>query len=145
MNAFLANNASTIGIEVKEKNEIYWAMLEKWWCFALIWSFGATVNEESRKVIDFHMRDIESMFPHANTVYDYYINVDKNEWASWEEKISSTVWKPPTSMPYHKMLVPTVDSARNRYIIQQLLYDKVNTLVVGITGTGKTAIINGLL
>ena len=34
------------------------------------------------------MRDIESMFPHSNTVYDYHINVDKNEWASWEEKVN---------------------------------------------------------
>lgn len=40
------------------------------------------------------MRDIESMFPHTNTVYDYFINTDKNEWASWDDKMGTGVWKP---------------------------------------------------
>lgn len=46
------------------------------------------------------MRDIESMFPHANMIYDYYINNEKNEWASWEEKIG-TAWKPPKDCAFH--------------------------------------------
>lgn len=43
------------------------------------------------------------------------------------------------------MQVPTVDSARNKYILQILLRNKQNTLVVGTTGTGKTVVINGIL
>jgi dynein heavy chain len=96
-------------------------------------------------MIDYHIRDVESMFPHSNTVYDYYINNEKNEWMSWDEKISATVWKPGPKMPYHKMLVPTVDSARNRFVIQNLLKNKIHILCVGNTGTGKTAVINGLI
>ena len=91
------------------------------------------------------MRDIESIFPSSNTVYDYYINIDKNEWASWEEKINASAQKPAQGIPYHKMLVPTVDSARCRFIIQTLLKNKINILIVGNTGTGKTAVINGIL
>lgn len=144
MDAFMKNEKA-IAIDAPEKTELYWALLEKWWCFALIWSFGATVNEDGRKVIDYFMRDIESMFPHSNTVYDYYINTEKNEWSSWEDKINATVWKPNANMPYHKMLVPTIDSARNRYILQALINSKIQTLVVGNTGTGKTAVINGIL
>jgi dynein heavy chain len=34
-----------------------------------------------------------------------------------EDKINASVWKPGPGMPYHKMLVPTVDSARNRFVI----------------------------
>jgi dynein heavy chain len=60
----------------------------------VIWSIGATVDEEGRKLIDYTMRDIESMFPHTNSVYDYFINNDKNEWASWDERIGAGVWKP---------------------------------------------------
>lgn len=43
--------------------------------------------------MDYHMRDIDSQFPHANTVYDYYISNEKNEWHQWEDKIGQT-WKP---------------------------------------------------
>jgi dynein heavy chain len=38
--------------------------VEKWFVFCLIWSVGATVDEQSRKLIDYILRDIESMFPH---------------------------------------------------------------------------------
>lgn len=117
MDAFLLNEKAYIGVDIKEKNEIYRSLLEKWFVFSLIWTFGATVDEQGRKIIDYNMRDIDSMFPHSNTVYDYYITNDKNEWLQWEDKINASVWKPAHNMPYHKMLVPTVDSARNRFIL----------------------------
>lgn len=59
--------------------------IEKWFAFCLIWSVGATVDEASRKPIDYLMRDIESMYPHSNTVYEHYINTEKRDFAPWEE------------------------------------------------------------
>jgi len=52
-------------------------MLEKWFAFSLIWTIGATVNEDGRNLFDSQMRDIESMFPNNLTVYDYYVNAEK--------------------------------------------------------------------
>jgi len=52
MSAFIQNESHYLAFNMPEKNEIYWALLEKWWCFSLIWSFGATVNEDGRKIID---------------------------------------------------------------------------------------------
>jgi len=99
-----------------KKDDLYISLLEKWFAFALIWSVGASVNEEGRNIFDYNMRDIESMFPHNASVYDYYINTEKQEWALWEEKIGG-VYKPPADIPYHKMFVPTADTTRNRYVI----------------------------
>jgi len=117
MDSFIKNEPNLDPDKIAIKTEVYWALLEKWFTFGLIWSFGATVNEDGRKMIDSVMRDIESIFPHSNMVYDYFINVDKNEWGNWEEKLSTVVWKPTPNQPYHKMQVPTVDSARNKYIL----------------------------
>ena len=74
--------------------------MEKWFTFAVAWSIGASVDETGRKLFDYAMRDIESMFPHANMIYDYYINNEKNEWAAWEEKIG-VAWKPPKDCAFH--------------------------------------------
>ena len=90
------------------------------------------------------MREIESMFPNTGTVYDYYVNNEKNEWASWEEKIGAG-WKPAPNTPFHKIFVLTTDTTRNRFIIQSFLRNKIGVLAVGITGTGKTSLINGIL
>ena len=137
-------NDSAISFDVQNKTEIYYSLVEKWFTFAMIWSIGATVNEEGRMLFDYQMRDIESMFPHANLVYDYYINNEKNEWGLWEERLSAN-WKPGNNLPYHKMFVPTTDTIRNKTIIQILLKFKIHQLVIGITGTGKTALLNGVL
>ncbi len=91
------------------------------------------------------LRDIESIFSGNFTVFDYYINPDKNEWHSWEEKLINMVWKPLPNTSYHSLVVPTVDSARTKYILQTLVVNKLDCLSIGVTGTGKTVIINQVL
>lgn len=98
-----------------EDQESYFQYVEKWFVFSLIWSIGATVEEESRKEIDYIIRDIEAMFPHSNTVFEYYINQEKKLWASWDEKLQAN-WKP-VDRDFHKINVPTIDTVRNRFVV----------------------------
>ncbi len=42
-------------------------------------------------------------------------------------------------------MVPTVDSQRTKYILQNCVNNKIHTLSVGVTGTGKTVLINQIL
>jgi len=117
--------------------------VEKWFVFCLIWSIGATVEEGSRREIDYILRDIESMFPHSNTVYEHYLNQEKHEWAPWDEKLQAN-WKP-VDKDFHKINVPTVDTIRNRYIVQALLDHGSQILLVGHSGVGKTVLVDGIL
>jgi dynein heavy chain len=70
-----------------EDIESFNLLVEKWFVFCLIWSIGATVEEDSRREIDFILRDIESIFPHQYTVFDHFINAEKRDWTPWEEKL----------------------------------------------------------
>lgn len=38
-------------------------MIELWFLFSLIWSIGATVDEDSRKKMDNFLRELEGQFP----------------------------------------------------------------------------------
>jgi dynein heavy chain len=73
--------------KVEMGKEDYLFYVEKWFVFAMIWSIGATVDEKSRRELDVIIRDIEPMFNTTGTVFDYYINLDKKDWAPWEEKL----------------------------------------------------------
>jgi dynein heavy chain len=88
------------------------------------------------------LRDIESMFPHSNTVYDHFVSKEKKEWASWEEKIPQ--YKP-SALDFHKINVPTVDTERNRIIVQALLEYGSQILLIGHSGVGKTMLIDKIL
>jgi dynein heavy chain len=127
----------------EDEGDAYKTYVEKWFVFCLIWSIGATVEESSRKAIDYILRDIESMFPHANTVFEHQLNLDKRDWAPWEEKLQAN-WKP-TSKEFSSIIVPTVDTIRNRYIVQALIENNSQVLIVGHSGVGKTVLVDGIL
>lgn len=127
----------------EEDRESYKQYVEKWFVFCLIWSIGCTVDEDSRKAIDFILREIESMFPHTFSVFDYYLNTEKRDWAPWEEKLQPN-WRPTTN-DFNKINVPTVDTFRNRYVVQNLLECGSQVLLVGHSGVGKTVLIDGIL
>lgn len=116
--------------------------IEKWFVFCLIWSIGATVDEQSRRFIDIVMRDIEPMFPHSNTVYEYFVNTEKKEWDSWEQRINQIK---PINKEFHEIIVPTVDTVRNRFLVEKLLNAEQPMLLVGESGVGKTILINQIL
>lgn len=145
LDAFLLGDGKAADFNMQNKPDSYNSTLEKWFIFCMIWSFGGTLDETGRKTFDSVMRDIESIFPGNFTVFDYYINPDKNEWQSWDDKLNNMIWKPSPTAPYHSLLVPTVDSARTKYILQVCVSNKLHSLSVGVTGTGKTVLINQIL
>ncbi|KAH0787434.1 dynein heavy chain 2, axonemal [Histomonas meleagridis] len=115
-------------------------MIEIWFWFCLVWSVGGLLDEESRKEADLWVRELESPFPPKDTIYDYYVDINKHCLSSWEDKLSST-WKRPPNTPFNKILVPTIDTLRNSFILQTAIQGKKNILFIGNSGTGKTSFI----
>ena len=131
--------------DLEKNDENYWLLLEKWFVFSLIWSVGASVDEQGRDAIDICVRDIESGFPHSGLIYDYYVNIEKKEWVAWSERLNPKPTIQPGT-PYSRILIPTVDTYRNLEIMKGLVKAGRHVLSVGTTGTGKTALITtGLL
>lgn len=99
-----------------ESEEEFLIYLERWFAFCLIWSVGGTVQESSRKAIDEVLSDIESIFPHSGTIYEHFLDKEKRDWVTWESKLSQGVGRSATT-EFHKIIVPTVDTHRNRHIV----------------------------
>ena len=93
--------------------EDFHAYTEKWFVFSMIWSIGATIDEASRRELDIVIRDIEPMFPTTNTVFDYYINLKKGDWAPWDELLKTQMLQ---GKEFHDIYIQTVDWARNRFV-----------------------------
>ena len=65
-------------------------------------------------------------------------------WASWESKLS-TSFKPSLDQPFFRILVPTVDTVRNRFVAAAHVRVSQHTLLVGNVGVGKTMVVSALL
>jgi dynein heavy chain len=90
------------------------------------------------------MRDIEPMFPHANTVFEYYVSPDKKDFSPWEDFITNN-WKPQPNTSFYDIYVPTVDTARYSELLKLLLKIDHHIMFVGYSGVGKTKRIESLL
>eukprot|EP01042_Synura_sphagnicola_P000546 gene546-588_t len=97
----------------------YFSVAEKLFVFALTWTIGGALDEGSRKKLSACIADIDSIAPVANTVYDFYVDVAKNDFNEWASKVPN--WRPLKNMTFHDMIVPTVDTVRNSFVVDTLL------------------------
>uniref|UniRef100_A0A8D0HGT5 Dynein axonemal heavy chain 2 n=1 Tax=Sphenodon punctatus TaxID=8508 RepID=A0A8D0HGT5_SPHPU len=122
----------------------YTTMVEMYFTFSMIWSLSAAVDEEGRKKIDSCLREMEGSFPNKDTVYEYFVDPKKKNWASFEDRLPN-MWRYPPNAPFYKIIVPTVDTVRYNYLVTALVSSQNPVLLVGPVGTGKTSIAQGVL
>jgi dynein heavy chain len=120
--------------------------------FALIWSVGATVNDQGRAYFDAWLRsemascgvaDKKFTFPNDGLVYDYFFDTDKMRWVKWMDTQPAHPVDPKKA--FAEIIVSTMDSIRNEWLLNTLVDNKKHLLMVGETGTGKTVNISTYL
>ncbi|CAF0762898.1 unnamed protein product [Adineta steineri] len=131
-------------IQLNEGETISGRLIEMWFVFCLIWSIGASVDDEGRKKIDIIFRETEGTFPNKDTVFEFYVDTTNRTWLHWEEQLKEE-WIYNSEIPFYNMIVPTVDTIRYEYLIHHLLLNKHQVLLVGAVGTGKTIIAENVL
>ncbi len=124
--------------------EFFQRMCEMWFLFCLIWSIGASVDEDGRKKLDAYIRELEGTFPNKDTVYEYYVDTKQRAWVQWEEKLRGG-WKYNPETPFYKIIVPTVDTVRYNYLVSALIKNQRAVLLSGPVGTGKTSVAQSVL
>lgn len=82
---------------------------------------------------------VTQVFPDGKTVYGFTFDKSKFKWISWGELLDPTPI--PADAEYTNIIVPTVDTVRYTFLLDQLVRSKKHCLLVGPTGTGKTAYI----
>lgn len=90
------------------------------------------------------MREMDTRYPSSETVFEYYVEPKTRGWASWESKLSAS-FRPSLDQPFFKILVPTVDTVRNKFVAAALVRAGQHTLLVGNVGVGKTMVVGALL
>ncbi|KAF0978551.1 hypothetical protein FDP41_002371 [Naegleria fowleri] len=125
-------------------HELYLDLIKKYLVFCLIWTIGASVDDEGRKRMDIIFREFDPQFPSSDTVYEYFIDTKTKLWKPWNERVN-TSWKMHPNTPFHKLIVPTIDTVRNSFMIHSLLKANQQVLITGMPGVGKTLQIQNTL
>ncbi|EDO35852.1 predicted protein [Nematostella vectensis] len=119
---------------------------------SLIWSTGAGLLEDGRIVYDQLIKRLAGIpanpaegtvvgpgeLPSAQpTLYEYYFDSKKLLWVPWLDVVPEYVHNP--DLKYNEILVPTVDTVRTTWLLQLMVNIHRPVLLVGETGTSKTA------
>jgi dynein heavy chain len=118
---------------------------------ALYWSMGASLVEDSRIKFDKQLKywstmqtidDKENHFAKAGelpsqfpTLFDYFFDIELQVWKPWT--VPQYVHDP--AKRYNEILVPTIDTVRTEWLLNLMHSVKRPTLLVGESGTSKTA------
>jgi hypothetical protein len=75
-----------------------------WFIFCLCWTLGGAVDEGGRKKIDNAIREADahegtSCMSSSNTVYEWLVDGENNEWISWTSKIPEK-WQVAPNTPF---------------------------------------------
>jgi dynein heavy chain len=128
------------------------ATLESYFLAALYWSLGATLVGESRTKFDSYVKRLASLTEvagegavagpgeipiHNSTLYEYYFDPELSKWVPWVDKVPEYKHEPGRN--FHEILVPTVDTVCNMWLLEVMVKVKRPVVLVGETGTSKTA------
>ncbi|XP_050716714.1 dynein axonemal heavy chain 3-like isoform X3 [Eriocheir sinensis] len=131
--------------------------------FVLPWSLGSLITSRSRCLFDQFFRKIlqdkvedapkpecfklsKSMLPpESGLMYDFMYEKERQRWVSWHDSINQNDFVIPTDAKVSQLLIPTAETARQDYFLRNCLYHDVPMLLLGPSGTGKTAVTNSTL
>ncbi|XP_026670097.1 dynein heavy chain 10, axonemal [Ceratina calcarata] len=134
-------------------------ILEAMYILACFWSLGASLVIENRSDYDEFMKKncgfmlVQDTVEKPATVryipvtdkllYDYFLDLEKNIWVPWRLVIPAYVHD--REKRFSEILVPTIDTLRTTWFIEMMNGRNRPALLVGETGTSKTAIIHEFL
>lgn len=113
--------------------------------FCLVWSFGTSLKQDYRvKFIEVLRRLNGGRGLPSTDLFDHYYDFNKlKNWVPWEKLV--TEYSPPEDGKFSKILVPTVDTTRFSYMLDQMVTNKQTVLFGGDSGTAKSVIIQNYL
>ncbi|XP_009299843.1 dynein axonemal heavy chain 10 [Danio rerio] len=129
-------------------------------CFleALYCSLGASLLDKGRQKFDAFIKKLSSLnsvhdekvlagpgeIPvYLPTLYDFHFDGTQKKWVPWSSMVSKYIHNP--EMKFIDILVPTVDTTRANWLLEQMVKVKRPVVLVGESGTSKTATIQNFL
>ncbi|XP_074525804.1 dynein axonemal heavy chain 10 [Halichoeres trimaculatus] len=133
-------------------------ILECYFLEALYCSLGATLLEPSRIKFDEFIKKLSCLTSvhdekslagpgeipgYLPTLYEFHFDGSLEKWVPWSSLVAKYIHNP--ELKFADILVPTIDTTRTSWILEQMVKIKRPVLLVGESGTSKTATIHNFL
>ena len=144
------------GIKVSASQSTNWVLGV--FIFSMVWSLGATLDENGRVAFDEFFRQLvsdqngafprpktlkfgqQTNFPDKGSIYDYlWMKKGNGSWADWGSMVEKKEF--PATVSTAEMIIPNVITVQQTFFLNTLAKNHCMPLLfVGPTGTGKSAL-----
>lgn len=105
--------------------------------FSYLWSLGSNLVDSSQiKFENFVFNQFADIPEYGilpgTKLFDVYLNLESKKFEHWNTIIPDFVYK--ARIPYHELLVPTVDSIRYTHVAQRIVHMNQPVMLTGTTG-----------
>ncbi|KAK3539191.1 hypothetical protein QTP86_029601 [Hemibagrus guttatus] len=126
--------------------------LESFFIEALYCSLGASLLDSGREKFDDFIKGLSCLTTVHDekalagpgelpgflpTLYDFHFDPSTKKWTPWSSLVPKYIHNP--DMKFIDILVPTVDTTRTNWLLEQMVKVKRPVVLVGESGTSKTA------
>ena len=110
--------------------------LEKFFIFCITWSLGGSLVEADREKFSEFLKNLSGLIMPSSSLYENFFNIDGLTFVRWDEKVPEYV--APANKKFAAILVPTVDTIRYAWLLNQIMMLKKPAMFCGDSGTAKT-------
>jgi len=110
--------------------------LEKFFIFCLTWSLGGAVLESNREIFSDFLKNLSGLIMPSSSLYENFFNIEGLTFQRWDEMVKD--YEAPANKKFASILVPTVDTVRYAWLMNQIMSLKKPCLFCGDSGTAKT-------
>ncbi len=112
--------------------------------FCIVWSFGAIIDISERPRFNKLIKEeLNGIILPKYCLFDAYFNVKQMDHSKWDELLYDYI--PPNDNLFSKILVPTTDTVKYKFLLETFNRNNSPLLFVGDQGTAKTVIIKNYL
>ncbi len=119
--------------------------------FSYVWTIGGSIDAEGYDKFDDFVKKglkktpLETLRWGPGSVYDCFPDIAAPDvpWRKWADVIPAFAYD--RAQPYFAMVVPTLDTVRFNYLFETQLSQLFPVFFTGVTGTGKTVVIQDFL
>jgi dynein heavy chain len=122
------------------KEEEIKTIYEAFFVFAGMWAYGASLDEDKLAFSNSWKGMSKIKFPDVGMCFDFFYDPMTAQWIHWDEKTAA--FNKDFEGLFQNMVVPTAETARQRFLLDLHVKCRRGMLYVGSAGTGKTTIIN---
>merc|ERR1711871_118921 len=126
--------------KIPRDGDLFQTLITNLFAYCYLWSIGGSIRDvDMEKFGDFIRDTISNVNFGPSSAYDVHLDLETAKFIKWVDIVPEFNFD--LKLPYFSLIVPTVDTARYGYLFRTGFNAMYSVFLTGLTGTGKTVIV----